>query len=186
MCAALRPCLCAPQVGKQPPPGCPTLGALSYQIVMASYRPGLPPVLRDFTFNHICCLRPFCLGGCLCAPQVEGGWQAAPAWLAQIGCSQLPQCHGQLPAWAASRVAGSHVQPAAWNKLRGGWADRWGPHCASVCLLSFFRCMGFAVVIDCRQPWHAELPCLLYRFCQGGGVHVVEQSRLVLFTNTKT
>jgi hypothetical protein len=56
----------------------------------------------------------------------------------------------------------------------------WATVC--ICLLAvFFCCMGFAVVIDCRQPWHAELPCLLYRFCQGGGVHVVEQSRLVLY-----
>jgi hypothetical protein len=37
--------------GKQPPPGWPKSGALSYHNVTASYRPGLPPVLRDLTFN---------------------------------------------------------------------------------------------------------------------------------------
>lgn len=37
--------------GKPPPPGWPTSGALSYHNVTASYRPGLPPVLRDLTFS---------------------------------------------------------------------------------------------------------------------------------------
>ncbi len=34
-----------------PPPGWPRSGALRYDRVTASYRPGLPPVLRDLSFS---------------------------------------------------------------------------------------------------------------------------------------
>lgn len=89
--------------------------------------------------------------GCFCASQVEGGRQAAATGLAQIGSSQLPQCDSQLQAWAASRAAGPHIQPAAWNKLRCGREDRCGRATLCIGLLAeLFRCMGFAVVIDCR------------------------------------
>ena len=37
--------------GKPPQPGWPSSGALSYHNVTASYRPGLPPVLRNLTFS---------------------------------------------------------------------------------------------------------------------------------------
>ncbi|GBF93736.1 hypothetical protein Rsub_06068 [Raphidocelis subcapitata] len=44
--------------GKAPPLGWPSSGALTYTSVWASYRPGLPPVLRDLTFDLP--------GGCSC------------------------------------------------------------------------------------------------------------------------
>lgn len=37
--------------GAAPPPGWPASGALEYAGVWASYRPGLPPVLRDLSFS---------------------------------------------------------------------------------------------------------------------------------------
>jgi hypothetical protein len=37
--------------GGAPPAGWPRTGALRYEGVTASYRPGLPPVLRDLTFS---------------------------------------------------------------------------------------------------------------------------------------
>ena len=37
--------------GRLPPPGWPSSGGLSYHAVTASYRTGLPPVLRDLSFK---------------------------------------------------------------------------------------------------------------------------------------
>jgi hypothetical protein len=37
--------------GGTPPAGWPRTGTIRYEGVTASYRPGLPPVLRDLTFN---------------------------------------------------------------------------------------------------------------------------------------
>lgn len=44
--------------GAAPPKGWPSSGAITFEGVTASYRPGLPPVLRDLSF-HI-------PGGCSC------------------------------------------------------------------------------------------------------------------------
>ncbi len=46
------------QGGAPPPPGWPSSGALTYAKVWASYRPGLPPVLKDLSFALP--------GGCSC------------------------------------------------------------------------------------------------------------------------
>lgn len=44
--------------GARAPAGWPASGALAYSGVWASYRPGLPPVLKDLTFSLP--------GGCSC------------------------------------------------------------------------------------------------------------------------
>ena len=39
------------QGGAAPPAGWPATGAITYENVTASYRPGLPPVLSDLSFT---------------------------------------------------------------------------------------------------------------------------------------
>ena len=46
-----------------PPPGWPHSGALRFDRVTATYRPGLPPVLKDISFELQVCLRVEGTGG---------------------------------------------------------------------------------------------------------------------------